>query len=184
MIKFSEQKTAAVFSLSIFMLVGYAFALPTLAIGDGDAVDAQFQTTGTVVLKQSLRAGDFMLLKDITPLQIVGGHVAMKVPCDGEGETPLQILAGSASEAGSTLVEVELEFIEDVSNPGRDCVFHADLDGDKIKSDLLAEAGKEVNITDIVLANPGSRRVFFGNDNSNTVTVNLLISSGSEEEET
>ena len=74
-----------------------------------------------------------MLLEDVTPLQVVGGHVAMKVPCNQNGETPLQVVVGSASESGSALVAVELEFIQDISNPGRDCVYHADLDVEEIK---------------------------------------------------
>ena len=122
-----------------------------------------------------------MLLEDVTPLQVVGGHVAMKVPCNSNGETPLQVLVGSASESGSALVAVELEFIKDISNPGRDCVYHADLDVEHIKSDLLVESGKKINITDIALANSGENRVRFGIDNGNTVTVNLLTAAGEDD---
>ena len=50
-----------------------------------------------------------------------------------------------------------------------------------IKGDLLAESGKEVNITDIALANSGKRKVQFGVDNGNTVTVNLLTASGEDD---
>ena len=166
---------AALLALSMFA------AQTAIADGEGDPVDAQFQSTGTIVLKQSLRGEDFMLLEDVTPLQVVGGHVAMKVPCDSNGDTPLQVLVGSASESGSALVAVELEHIADLSNPGRDCVYHADLDVEDIKNDLLIASGKEVNITDIALKNSVNRRIHFGFDNGNTVTVNLLTSSGEEE---
>ena len=168
-------------SLAALLLFGMITAQSALADGDGESVDASFQTTGTIVLKQSLRGGDFMLLEDVTPLQVVGGHVAMKVPCNKNGKTRLQVLVGSASESGSSLVPVELEFIEDISNPGRDCVYHADLDVDAIKVDLMVESGKEVNITDIALANSGNRRVHFGFDNGNTVTVNLLTAPGEDD---
>ena len=104
----------------------------------------------------------------------------MKVPCNSNGDTPLQVLVGSASESGSALVAVELERIADLSNPGRDCVYHADLDVEDIKNDLLIESGKEINITDIALKNSGNRRIHFGFDNGNTVTVNLLTSAGEE----
>jgi len=166
---------AALLALSMFA------AQTAIADGDGEPVGAQFQSTGTTVLKQSLRGGDFMLLEDVTPLQVVGGHVAMKVPCNSNGDTPLQVLVGSASESGSALVPVELEFIEDISTPGLDCVYHADLDVDAIKEDLMVASGKEVNITDIALANSGKNRVHFGADNGNTVTVNLLTSASEEE---
>lgn len=132
-------------------------------------------------MKQSLRGKDFVLLEDVTPLQVVGGHVAMKVPCNESGKTSLQVLVGSASESGSALVPVELEFIKDISTPGRDCVYHADLDVEVLKNDLLAESGEEVNITDIALKNSGNSRIHFGFDNGNTVTVNLLTYAGEEE---
>ncbi len=167
--------------LMALMFSGIFAAQMAFANGDHEPVEATFQTTGTIVLKQALRGGDFMLLEDVTPLQVVGGHVAMKVPCNGKGETPLQVLVGSASESGSALTAVELEFIEDISSPGRDCVYHADLDVDHIKGDLLAESGKEVNITDIALANSAKRRVQFGVDNGNTVTVNLLTAPSEDD---
>ncbi len=168
-------------SMAVLLVFGMFAVQTALADGDGEPGDASFQATGTIVLKQSLRGEDFMLLEDVTPLQVVGGHVAMKVPCNRNGETPLQVLVGSASESGSALVPVELEFIKDISKPGRDCVYHADLDVDVIKGDLLAESGREVNITDIALANSGKKRIHFGFDNGNTVTVNLLTAPGEDE---
>ncbi len=176
-------KTSVPVSLSLSLLLVSGFAAQmALANGEHEPVDATFQTTGTIVLKQSLRAGDFMLLKDVTPLQVVGGHVALKVPCDRNEETPLRVLVGSAGESGSALVSVELEIIEDLSTPRRDCVYHADLDVEHLKNELLAETGREVNITDIVLANSDeNRRVRFGSDNGNTVTVNLLTAAGEDD---
>jgi hypothetical protein len=167
--------------MAALLVLGMLTAQTALADGDEEPVDASFQTTGTIVLKQALRGGDFMLLEDVTPLQVVGGHVAMKVPCNRNGDTPLHVLVGSASESGSALVAVELEFIQDISSPGQDCVYHADLDVEDIKNDLLVASGKEVNITDIALANSGERKVHFGIDNGNTVTVNLLTAQGKED---
>ena len=167
-------------SMTALLAFSMVPAQTAIADGDGGPVDAQFQSTGTIVLKRSLRGGDFMLLEDVTPLQVVGGHVAMKVPCDSNGDTPLQVLVGSASESGSALVPVELEFIEDISAPGRDCVYHADLDVVHIKEGLMTLGNENVNITDIALKNSVNRRIHFGIDNGNTVTVNLLTSSGKE----
>ena len=167
--------------VSMAALLALSMFSAQTAIADGDPVDAQFQSTGTIVLKQSLRGEDFMLLEDVTPLQVVGGHVAMKVPCDSNGDTPLQVLVGSASESGSALVAVDLERIADLSNPGRDCVYHADLDVVHIKEDLMTLGNEDVNITDIALKNSGNRSIHFGIDNGNTVTVNLLTSLGEEE---
>ncbi len=169
-------------SLSVLLVLGLFAAPMALANGDHEPVDATFQTTGTIVLKQSLRAGDFMLLKDVTPLQVVGGHVAMKVPCDRNEETSLQVLVGSAGETGSVLVPVELETIGDLSKPGRDCVYHADLDLEDIQHEMQRLEGIVVNVTDIALANSDeNRRVRFGPDNGNTVTVNLLTAPGEDD---
>ena len=181
MVKTGGQKITAGLGIVALMTFGMFSTQPVFASGDDEPVDAQFQSTGTIVLKSFLRGEDFMLLKDITPLQVAGGHVAMKIPCDRNSETPLQILAGSAGEDGSALVEVELELIADISNPGRDCVYHADLDVEKIENDLLVAAGEEVKITDIALFNSGNRKVWFGFDNSNTVTLNLLTQQRNEE---
>lgn len=175
-------KIAFNLSLSALVALGMFTAQPVFADGEHESVEATFQTTGTIVLKQSLRAGDFMLLKDVTPLQVVGGHVAMKVPCDRNGETSLQVLVGSAGESGSVLVPVELEAIKDLSKPGRDCVYHADLDLEDLQNEMRNEGGPVVNITDIALANSDEkRRVRFGADNGNTVTVNLLTAAGEDD---
>ncbi len=181
MIENGRKKVVDPLGAMVVLALGMLAAPTVWADGGHEPVDAAFQTTGTIVLKQALRAGDFMLLEDVTPLQVVGGHVAMKVPCNSNGETPLQILVGSASESGSALVAVELEFIEDISNPDRDCVYHADLDADAIKNDLLVESGQEVNITDIALVNSGKKKVHFGVDNGNTVTVNLLTAASDDD---
>ena len=71
--------------LMALMFSGIFATQMALANGDHEPVEATFQTTGTIVLKHALRGGDFMLLEDVTPLQVVGGHVAMKVPCNWKG---------------------------------------------------------------------------------------------------
>jgi len=133
------------FSIAALMMLGLLVAQPVLA-GDNHApIEAQFQSTGTIVLKKWLRGGDFMLLKDVTPLEVVGGHIAYKVPCDNDGESPLRILLGSASEGGSNLVPVDPELIEDISTLGRDCVYHADID----LANLKLFNGDDFKITDV-----------------------------------
>lgn len=171
-------KPTACFSISVLVMLGLLAAQPALATDDHEPVEAQFQSTGTIVLKKWLRGGDFMLLKDVTPLVVVGGHIAYKVPCDGNGESSLRILLGSASEDGSNLVPVDPELIEDISTLGRDCVYHADID----LEDLKLFHGDEFKITDVALANIGSRAVRFGRDLGNTVTVNLLTVQPEEDD--
>ncbi len=164
--------------LAVFFGMGAGGGKLTFA-HESEPIDPQFQATGTIVLNHVLRANDFILLKDVTPLQVVGGHVAMKVPCNRTGETPLKILAGSASETGSALVPVELELIQDLSQFGRECVYHADMNVVHILEDILVETGRnDVVITDIALLNSGNHPVGFGRDTSSSVTVNLLTVQG------
>lgn len=61
-------------SFVALLVLGVSAPQGAMAHGDEEPVDASFQTTGTIVLKQALRGGDFMLLEDVTPLQVVGGH--------------------------------------------------------------------------------------------------------------
>lgn len=182
MIMNARTNIAVGLSMAALLVLGMISTHTALANDDHEPIEAAFQTTGTIVLKQSLRADDFMLLKDVTPLQVVGGHVAMKVPCDRNGETPLLVLVGSAGESRSVLVPVELEPIKNLSKPGRDCVYHADLDLEDIQHEMQRLEGIVVNITDIALANSDeNRRVRFGSDNGNTVTVNLLTAPGEDD---
>ncbi len=176
----SSYVPAGVLTFGLAVLLGMGPGGGKLAFShESEPIDPQFQATGTIVLNHVLRGNDFLLLKDVTPLQVVGGHVAMKVPCNRAGETPLQILAGSASETGSALVPVELEFIKDLSQPGRECVYHADMNVVHIQEDILVETGRnDVAITDVALLNSGKRPVAFGKDTSSSVTVNLLTVQG------
>ena len=182
MIRNARSHVTVGLSMAALLVLGMMTTHMALASDPHEPVEATFQTTGTIVLKQSLRAGDFMLLKDVTPLQVVGGHVAMKVPCDRNGETSLHVLVGSAGEARSVLVPVELETIKNLSKPGRDCVYHADLDLEDIQQEMQVREGIVVNVTDIALANSDeNRRVRFGSDNGSTVTVNLLTTAGEDD---
>ena len=178
MLKRTSMKTTVGLGLASLMMLGLLSAQPALADDEHESVEAQFQSTGTIVLKKWLRGRDFMLLKDVTPLEVVGGHIAYKVPCDNDGESPLRILLGSASEDGSNLVPVDPELIEDISNFGRDCVYHADID----LEDLKLFHGDEFKITDVALANTGNRRVRFGRDLGNTVTVNPLTAQSEDDD--
>lgn len=171
-------------SMAGAMVMGVLMGQPAFASEEHEPVEARYQSTETIVLTKWLKRGDFMLLKDVTPIQIVGGHVAMKVPCNRDETTPLIVLAGTARHGvGETaLVEVELEFIHDISNPGRDCVYHADLDIPHIQEELYDMTGEEQTpVTDIALKNDGPRTVWFGRDLGNTVTVNVLTAPSDDD---
>ncbi|MEM3094617.1 MAG: hypothetical protein QXX64_03155 [Nitrososphaera sp.] len=92
----------------------------------------------------TLAPQDFLHLYDTTPYMIMNGHVAIRTTCDADAEPNLQILIGQAPD----LKPAELEYIADLSTPGKICLYHADLE-----SEHDVEGGI---ITDIALFNPNS----------------------------
>ncbi|QUC65539.1 putative metal-binding motif-containing protein [Nitrosopumilus sp. K4] len=78
----------------------------------------------TINLNGKLDAQDFKLLVDLTPFQSVTGHIAMKVPCDKNGQTPLVI---KATTIDIEIVQLDLVSVEPISVPGKSCVYHGDI---------------------------------------------------------
>jgi len=126
-------------------------------VGDlqGILEEISFIDTETIDLDATLSAGDFKLLMDITPFESVTGHVAMKVPCDKQGDTNLAILTGVAPDVAPII----MDFVAPLSDPGKSCVYHGDI---------------EAGITDIALANTGKNSVKFGpNEEGFSVTITI-----------
>lgn len=105
----------------------------------------------TVLLEgKTLPANDFIHLYDSTPYMIMVGHVAVKLPCDANSETPYKVLIGQAPN----LVPAEFELIKELSKPGQMCLYHVD-----VESTMQGEHGI---ITDIALQNPTNTEAKFG----------------------
>jgi len=116
---------------------------------------ASFIDTETIDLDGHLSAGDFKLLMDITPFESVTGHVAMKVPCDKQGDTDLAILTGVAP----AVTPLTMNFVGPLSDPGTSCLYHGDIG-----------AGD----TDVALINTGKNPVNFGpNEEGFSVTITI-----------
>ena len=104
----------------------------------------------TILLEgKTLPSKDYIHLYDATPYMIMLGHIAAKLPCDSSNKTSLNVLIGQAPK----FKPAELEFIKELSTPGKMCIYHVDV-----------ESTKEVNgtITDIALQNPTDKEVKFG----------------------
>jgi hypothetical protein len=84
-------------------------------------------------------AEDFIHLYDSTPYHIMNGHVAIKVPCEDDSTTPIQVLIGSAPN----MTVAELENIAPLSTPGELCLYHVDL----------VPSGNVTVLTDVALNN-------------------------------
>jgi hypothetical protein len=93
-----------------------------------------------VLLQDNLiPADDFIHLYDSTPYHILSGHIAIKVPCEDDSTTPIQVLIGSAPN----MTVAELENIAPLSTPGELCLYHVDL----------VPSGNVTVLTDVALNN-------------------------------
>jgi hypothetical protein len=112
------------------------------------AEESSKQQLGTIVRDSStillsnetIPAAGFIQLYDSAPYAIVNGHIAAKIPCDDNSNSTLTVLTGSISE----LQPAELKLVQNLSTPGKLCMYHIDLP---------PEGG--FIITDIVIKNPG-----------------------------
>jgi hypothetical protein len=125
----------------------------------------------TILLEgKTVPAKDYIHLYDATPYMIKVGHVAVKLPCDGQSETPYKILIGQAPN----MIPAEFELIKELSKPGEMCLYHVDLE-----STMQGEHGI---ITDVALQNPTDQDVKFGPTATIVIGVDEIM-PGAEEEE-
>lgn len=119
----------------------------------------------TVLGPKAILANDYLHLYDTTPYMIMNGHVAAKLPCDSNSETEIQILIGKAPN----LKPAELEYIQELSTPGKLCLYHVDL---------VSEHGEDVDggiITDVAVANPTDSRKYLPFGSSIVIGVNEIM---------
>jgi hypothetical protein len=96
---------------------------------------------------RTIGAGDFIHVYDASPYHIMSGHIAMKVPCDNGNKTTLQVFVGKTPD----LKPMNLTLIKEMSKPGQQCLYHADVKSVHGPNGLL--------ISDIVVKNTGSQDV-------------------------
>jgi hypothetical protein len=101
---------------------------------------------------------------------IMVGHVAVKLPCNANSETPYKILIGQAPN----MVPADFELIKELSKPGQMCLYHVDLE-----STMQGEHGI---ITDVALQNPTNTEAKFGPTATVVIGVDEIM-PGAEEHE-
>jgi hypothetical protein len=118
---------------------------------------------------RTLPGNDFIHLYDTTPYIIMNGHIAAKLPCNEDSESPLNVLIGSAPN----LTAADLELISQLSNPGEMCLYHVDLESMRggNASDIL---------TDIALQNPTDEAIEFGPTATVVIGVNEIMKGADE----
>ena len=113
----------------------------------------------TVLLQDSLiPAGDFIHLYDSTPYHIMNGHIALKLPCEDDSTSPIQVLIGSAPN----MTAATLENVPPLSTPGEQCLYHMDL----------MPSGNVTTLTDIALSNTGEENIEFPPTSSVVIGIN------------
>ncbi len=80
---------------------------------------------------------------------IMNGHIAAKLPCNDQSESPLKVLIGSAPN----LTPAEFETVKELSTPGEMCLYHVDLESHPETANGT--------ITDIALQNPTENNIQF-----------------------
>ncbi|HET8794178.1 MAG TPA: hypothetical protein VFM31_10310 [Nitrososphaeraceae archaeon] len=104
-------------------------------------------STALLLQDNLIPAGDFIHLYDSIPYHIMNGHVAIKVPCEDDSTTDIQVLIGSAPN----MTAAELENIGPLSTPGEQCLYHVDL----------IPSGNVTVLTDVALKNNGDEDIEF-----------------------
>lgn len=126
--------------------------------------------SATILLEgKTLAANDFIHIYDTTPYMIMNGHVAAKLPCNDNSESPIKVLIGSAPN----LTAADFELISELSTPGTACLYHVDL--------ASHQGGNASNIiTDIAIQNPSGDQVSFGPTTSVVVGINEIVKGAHE----
>lgn len=109
----------------------------------------------SIPLQGQLTSGDYLLLMDLTPFATsveTHSHIALKVPCDENGQSMLTVVTGIAPnlntlDIGNAINNGTLNGNPlDLSNEGKSCLYHAEL---------------PQGITDIALVNTGNQTLSF-----------------------
>lgn len=162
-------------------LLSTLFLLNNLNIASAQSETEAEHAEGTTVVRDSatvllggrtLPGNDFIHLYDTTPYIIMNGHVAAKLPCNGDSESPLKVLIGSAPN----LVPAEFELISQLSNPGEVSLYHVDLES-------MRGGNASDIITDIALQNPTGDDIEFGPTATVVIGVNEIMKGSHESHE-
>lgn len=151
-------KITALGLMSIVVLVVVAYtAIPAASV---QSDNSKLHNRGNLAFK-SIPAHDYIHLFDTTPDTIIGGHFAIKINCDANGNGALEALLGVAPEMNAIKLGDDNR-VDALSTLGQMCLYHIDLPpGDS----------PDMKITDIALSNPSDNRVRLGPTASYTIYV-------------
>lgn len=101
----------------------------------------------TVLLNyKRIPAGDFIYLYDSSPHPIADGHLAVKVDCDEQGNTPIAVVVGVAPDLHVIRLTHEDNMVHELSVHGEMCIYHMHLPPEH-----------NMEVTDVAIINTGDR---------------------------
>lgn len=164
-----KTKKVAMIALAALFVIGAGWTNMS-AFASGGAKETNPDATivqDSVLLLGTKTIGpkDYIHLYDTTPYMIMNGHVAAKIPCDAKSNTSFQILIGKAPD----LKPAEMEYISELSTPGKSCLYHVDL---------ASEHGEDVEggvVTDVAIYNPTTKALRLGPTDSVFVGVSEIM---------
>lgn len=153
----NKSMTLGLMSIAVLVVVAYA-ATPAQSVMTDNT---KIENRGDLAFK-SIPAHDFMHFFDTTPDTIAGGHFAIKVNCDQNGNAKVDALMGVAPEM-NTIKLGDDNRVDALSTPGQMCLYHIDLP---------PEDNPDMKITDIAISNPSDQSIRLGPTASYTIYVN------------
>jgi len=102
----------------------------------------------------------------------MNGHIAAKLPCDDNSESPVKVLIGSAP----SLRAADFELVSQLSHPGVLCLYHVDLES-------LRGGNASDIITDIAIQNPTQDPIEFSDTATVVIGINEIMIGAHEEAE-
>jgi hypothetical protein len=137
-----------------------------IALGQQQAIPpSQTQDSVTVLMDgKAILGKNFIHLYDSTPSSIALGHVAAHLPCDGNGESTVKVVAGVAPN----VAPLNLTRVDEMSILGTICMYHADLP---------SPSQQNATITDIALLNPTEQSIVLPDTTSVVIHVSEFASA-------
>jgi len=120
----------------------------------------------TVLLAgQTLPASSYIHLMDLSPMQLISGHLALKVPCNASGSSPIVLLVGSAPDFSKIYLN-NTEILSAISSPGSLCIYHF----------YLGSVYEQLNkpLTDIAIFNPTNQSIVFPATSTAVISANKV----------
>ena len=155
----------ALFGLLVVVLIvsvlAYTKPAPTQQAPSSNVTNS-FSAFSLMLAGQTIPAGSYLHILDISPVQIYSGHLALHMPCNANGTSPILLLLGSAPSFQPVYLN-KTEILDSISSPGSMCIYHFYI-------------GKTYNnvkypITDIAILNPTNQSITLPATSGATITV-------------